>query len=133
MEDVVFLYDQAIEHIVRLHAFRSTKRGDLAGDGDVHDDVDHVADLLAKRDLLTFAERARFAEIHLELQATIKQPKPLDSHDETSRLALGNALEVVRQSVESHARRGHGASALRSRSRTVHSVSATLGRDDAVL
>ncbi len=38
-----------------------------------------------ERDLLTFAERARFAEIHLELQATIKQPKPLDSHDETSR------------------------------------------------
>ena len=45
-----------------------------------------------ERDLLTFAERARFAEIHLELQATIKQPRPLDSHDETSRLALGNAL-----------------------------------------
>jgi hypothetical protein len=63
MEDVVFLYDQAIEHIVRLHAFRSTKRGDLAGDGDVHDDVDHVADLLAKRDLLTFAASLRnFAE-----------------------------------------------------------------------
>ena len=86
-----------------------------------------------ERDLLTFAERARFAEIHLDLQATIKQPRPLDSHDETSRLALGNALEVVRQSVESHAKRGHGASALRSRSRTVHRVSATLGRDDAVL
>src|SRR6266481_980898 len=84
-----------------------------------------------ERDLLTFAERARFAEIHLELQATIKQPKPLDSHDETSRMALGNALEVVRQSVESNPKRGHGASALASRSRTVHSVSATLGRDDA--
>ncbi len=86
-----------------------------------------------ERDLLTFAERARFAEIHLDLQATIKQPRPLDSHDETSRLALGNALEVVRQSVESHAKRGHGASALRSRSRTVHRVSATPGRDGAVL
>jgi hypothetical protein len=59
MEDAVFLYDQAIEHIVRLHAFRSTKRGDLAGNGDVHDDVDHVADLLAKRDLLTFSASLR--------------------------------------------------------------------------
>ncbi|HEX6109813.1 MAG TPA: methyltransferase domain-containing protein [Ktedonobacteraceae bacterium] len=38
-----------------------------------------------ERDLLTFAERAGFAEIHLELQATIKQPKLLDSYDETSR------------------------------------------------
>jgi len=38
-----------------------------------------------ERDLLTFAERAGFAEIHLELQATIKQPKPLDSDNETGR------------------------------------------------
>ena len=38
-----------------------------------------------ERDLLTFAERAGFAEIHLELHAMIKQPKPLDSKDETSR------------------------------------------------
>jgi len=38
-----------------------------------------------ERDLLTFAERAGFAEIHLELEAAIKQPKPLDSKDETSR------------------------------------------------
>jgi ubiquinone/menaquinone biosynthesis C-methylase UbiE len=38
-----------------------------------------------ERDLLTYAERAGFAEIHLDLQATIKQPKPLDSHDGTSR------------------------------------------------
>jgi len=38
-----------------------------------------------ERDLLTFAERAGFAAIHLELQATIKQPKPLDSNDESSR------------------------------------------------
>ncbi len=38
-----------------------------------------------ERDLLTFAERAGFAEIHLEFQATIKQPKLLDSHDETCR------------------------------------------------
>jgi ubiquinone/menaquinone biosynthesis C-methylase UbiE len=38
-----------------------------------------------ERDLLTYAERAGFAEIHLDLQATIKQPKPLDPHDGTSR------------------------------------------------
>jgi ubiquinone/menaquinone biosynthesis C-methylase UbiE len=38
-----------------------------------------------ERDLLTYAERAGFVEIHLELQATIKQPKPLDSHDGTAR------------------------------------------------
>src|SRR5215471_3562303 len=38
-----------------------------------------------ERDLLSFAEQAGFAEIHLELHATIKQPKPLDSKDETSR------------------------------------------------
>jgi len=38
-----------------------------------------------ERDLLIFAERAGFAEIHLELLATIKQPKPLDSNDETGR------------------------------------------------
>ena len=38
-----------------------------------------------ERDLLTCAERAGFAEIHLGLQATIKQPKPLDSNDETCR------------------------------------------------
>src|SRR4051794_17788861 len=63
MEDVVFLYDQTIEHIVRLHAFRSTVRRDLGGNGDVHDDVDHVAELLAKRDLLTFSASLRnFAE-----------------------------------------------------------------------
>src|SRR5712692_7654416 len=35
-----------------------------------------------ERDLLTFAERAEFAEIHLELQATIKRPKRLDSDAE---------------------------------------------------
>jgi arsenite methyltransferase len=38
-----------------------------------------------ERDLLTYAERAGFAEIHLELQATIKQPQPLVSNSEASR------------------------------------------------
>jgi hypothetical protein len=63
MNDVIFLYDQAIEHIVRLHGFRSSQRRDLGGGGDVQDDVDSVADLLATRDLLTFAASLRnFAE-----------------------------------------------------------------------
>ena len=63
MDDVIFLYDQAIEHIVRLHGFRSSKRRDLGEGGDVQDDVDSVADLLAKRDLLTFSGSLRnFAE-----------------------------------------------------------------------
>jgi len=38
-----------------------------------------------ERDLLTYAERAGFAVIHLELQATIKQPKLLDSRNVTTR------------------------------------------------
>ncbi|UPJ81926.1 hypothetical protein IVB16_08165 [Bradyrhizobium sp. 183] len=63
MNDVIFLYDQAIEHIVRLHGFCSSTRRDLGEDGDVQDDVDGVADLLAKRDLLTFSASLRnFAE-----------------------------------------------------------------------
>jgi SAM-dependent methyltransferase len=37
-----------------------------------------------ERDLLTYAERAGLAEIHMELPATIKQPKPLDSRDATT-------------------------------------------------
>ncbi|MDB5568569.1 MAG: hypothetical protein JWP84_5135 [Tardiphaga sp.] len=75
MDDVVFLYDQTIEHIVRLHAFRSMVRGDLSGNGDVHDDVDHVADLLAKRDLLTFAASLRnFAEAAKAVQSMRESP-----------------------------------------------------------
>src|SRR3989440_976006 len=46
-----------------------------------------------ERDLLTFAERAGFAEIHLELQATIKQPRPLDSDNETSRPSWETLLQ----------------------------------------
>lgn len=38
-----------------------------------------------ERDLLTFAEQAGFAEIDLELQVAIKQPKPLDHSDETTK------------------------------------------------
>lgn len=39
-----------------------------------------------ERDLLTFAEQAGFAEIHLDLQIEIKQPKSLDQGDETQKL-----------------------------------------------
>jgi ubiquinone/menaquinone biosynthesis C-methylase UbiE len=46
-----------------------------------------------ERDLLTFAERAGFAEIHLELQATIKQPKLLDASAETSRTSWETLLK----------------------------------------
>ena len=59
MDDVLFLYDQSIEHIVRLHAYRCTKRGSFDESGDVEEDVDSVADLLAKRDLLIFSASLR--------------------------------------------------------------------------
>lgn len=36
-----------------------------------------------ERDLLTFAEQAGFAEIHLDMQIEIKQPKSFDQKDET--------------------------------------------------
>ncbi len=67
-----------------------------------------------ERDLLSSAERAGFAEIHLELQATIKQPKPLDSDNETSRptwetllKSSGNPLdptleEAITQALSPH-------------------------------
>jgi arsenite methyltransferase len=84
-----------------------------------------------ERDLLAFAERAGFAEIHLELQATIKQPKPLDSDNETSRPSWETLLKSSGNPPSSHAGRGHGAGALPSRSRTLHRVSAPPGRDGA--
>ncbi len=46
-----------------------------------------------ERDLLTYAERAGFAEIHLDLQASIKQPKPLDPHDGTARTTWETVLK----------------------------------------
>jgi arsenite methyltransferase len=69
-----------------------------------------------ERDLLTFAERARFAEIHLELQATIKHPKPLDSHDGTARpkwetllKSSGNPLDPTLEEAMAHALSPHEA------------------------
>lgn len=63
MKDLIFLYDQVVESLARLHAFWSMRVNDLATHADVEEDIDGVADLLAKRDLLIFAASARnFAE-----------------------------------------------------------------------
>jgi hypothetical protein len=61
--ELIFLYDQVIESLTRLHAFGSTRARDLGGGHDVEDDVDQVAELLFRRDLLVFAASTRnFAE-----------------------------------------------------------------------
>lgn len=57
MDDVVFLYDQVNENVARIHSFSVDHSDTASSDGNVQDDVDHVACLQAKRDLLTF-ERA---------------------------------------------------------------------------
>jgi hypothetical protein len=63
VKDLIFLYDQVVESLTRLHAFWSMRVNDLATHEDVEEDIDGVADLLAKRDLLIFAASARnFAE-----------------------------------------------------------------------
>ncbi|WP_375305086.1 hypothetical protein WI560_23640 [Bradyrhizobium sp. A11] len=119
MDDVVFLYDQAIEHIVRLHGFCSSRRRDL-GSGDVQDDVDSVADLLAKRDLLTFSASLRnFAEATKSVQdirqlrvstcKLIAPPQPpyfLDSgetlslYQVLSRIIHSHTLSILRSSYD---------------------------------
>jgi hypothetical protein len=49
--------------MTRLHAFCSMKNGNFRTFGDIEDDIDHVVDLLTKRDLLVFAASTRnFAE-----------------------------------------------------------------------
>ncbi|MEZ2146377.1 hypothetical protein AAE026_29390 [Bradyrhizobium sp. DN5] len=61
--DLYFLYDQVIESLTRLHSFAAMRVRDLDNSNDVEDDVDHVAELLLRRDLLTFAASTRnFAE-----------------------------------------------------------------------
>jgi hypothetical protein len=63
VNDLIFLYDQVVESLARLHAFWSMRVNDFATHGDVEEDIDGVADLLAKRDLLIFAASAgNFAE-----------------------------------------------------------------------
>ncbi|WOH78266.1 hypothetical protein RX327_20070 [Bradyrhizobium sp. BEA-2-5] len=62
--DIVFLYDQVIESMARLHAFDAVKIHDWPDPtNDVEDDLDDFAEIMARRDLLTFAASARnFAE-----------------------------------------------------------------------
>ncbi len=63
MTDIVFLYDQVTECIARLHAFSAVKPGTLPNASDIEDEIDNVAELLAKRDLLMLAASTRnFAE-----------------------------------------------------------------------
>lgn len=110
MDDVVFLYDQTIEHIARLHGFRSSKRGDLGERGDVQDDVDSVADLLARRDLLTFSASLRnFAEAAKAVQdlrqsrvsacKLIAPPQPPYFTESGETLSL---YQVLSRSIHSH-------------------------------
>ena len=120
MEDVLFLYDQTIEHLVRLHSFRCTKKDNFDEGGDVEDDVDHIADLLAKRDLLIFsaslrnlAEAAKAVEKMRELRlATCKlivPPQPpyfirsgetLSLYQALSRIIHSRAITICRSSVD---------------------------------
>lgn len=122
MDDVVFLYDQAIEHIVRLHGFCSSKRRDLGIAGDVQDDVDSVADLLAKRDLLTFSASLRnFAEAAKAVQEIrqlrvstcklIAPPQPpyvvdsgetLSLYQVLSRIIHSHTVSILRSSYDFH-------------------------------
>ena len=59
--DLRFLYDQVLENFVRLQCFAATVPEHK--DGEFDDDLDHIRDLLAKRDLLLFSATIRnFAE-----------------------------------------------------------------------
>jgi hypothetical protein len=59
--DLRFLYDQVLESFVRLQCFSVIAPG--ADDGEFDEDLDHMRDLLAKRDLLIFSATIRnFAE-----------------------------------------------------------------------
>jgi hypothetical protein len=61
--EFTFLYDQAIESLARLHAFQSMQVNDLGRTDDVEGDVDYVAEMLVRRDLLIFSASTRnFAE-----------------------------------------------------------------------
>jgi hypothetical protein len=55
--DLRFLYDQALESLVRLKGFAiATSEGD---DSEFGEDLDHMRELLAKRDLLIFSSTVR--------------------------------------------------------------------------
>ena len=51
----------------------------------IHEPVSSPLLNFDERDLLIFVERTGFAEIHLEFQASIKQPKPIDANAESGR------------------------------------------------
>jgi hypothetical protein len=55
--DLNFIYDQVIESCLRLRGFAFAPRPTKSGD--VGDDLSHVAELLAKRDLLIFSSSIR--------------------------------------------------------------------------
>ena len=64
MDDIVFLYDQVIEHVVRLETFASVRGPADETHGDIRDDIDSVTLMLARRDLLVLAASMRnFIEI----------------------------------------------------------------------
>ncbi len=59
--DLRFLYDQALENLVRLKGFSVT--ASQTDDTEFGEDLEHMQELLAKRDLLTFSATTRnFAE-----------------------------------------------------------------------
>lgn len=106
MEDAVFLYDQTIEQMARLHAFCGSSRGALSGSGDAQDDIDQVVDLLAKRDLLTFSASLRnFAEsantvqymrtTYIDTRTLIHPPEPPFSLSDGKSLTLYQALSRI--------------------------------------
>ena len=63
MNDLNFLYDQTIEYMARLYGFLSTAGDDWVESSETSEDIEHVAQLLVRRDLLLFAVTLRnFAE-----------------------------------------------------------------------
>jgi hypothetical protein len=87
-EGELLIMTRNIQDRLRTMAAASTRGDSRQGTGGLRaDSPARERSLLNfdERDLLTFAERAGLAEMHLELHATIKQPKPLDSKDEPGR------------------------------------------------
>lgn len=101
--DVVFLYDQVIEHLVRLRWLASS--AELAIPDLVSEDIDHVAELLAKRDLLVFAASLRnFGEATSSIPSMRKfsarlsqaTPETVDFHREIEQtITLYGALSRI--------------------------------------
>jgi hypothetical protein len=119
--ELYFLNDQVIESLSRLLGFSSMKERSLDGDDDVEDDVDKVAELLVRRDLLTFSASARnFAEacdgvmemraisvpICELLQAPVRDPfyaeglATITLYQALSRILHSNSLGVLRSEFD---------------------------------